>query len=264
MKCSPIYSEINNKNINECEHCGKIYSRIDSLTRHHNVCKIKLQKEHNEKMENLLKKLIKQQEAHSKKLEKITKENNKDKLKNNGIINNGSVENIFNNCKNINFINVLPFPNDDKSFLTEKDKKNLLNKRQVVIQEYLKKIKFDPNNPQNHNVYISNIKSKYGIINNGKEWIAMQVSDILDILITHTKDEIESLLEEFEDVLPEKIINKIKGILESVEYDPTDSNEYIDKIKLKLKEKIMDEVKLILYNNKHIIKDTENKTKNKK
>jgi hypothetical protein len=236
-KCEKIFNKksnyithINKKNPcnedgTECKYCQRIYSRKDYLKKHMELCKKK----------NIINEINIQT--------------------NNGIVNNAkSVVN--------NFIVINPFLCEDMSKLTEKQKTNILKKCYMSIPELIKQIHFNPDIPENHNVYISNIKSKYGHINDGKKWILTKVDQLIDDLINKKKDDIEELLEEYEEKIPEKVVDKIRDVIASIEYDPlSDEEKKNNKDKINFKKQIMDEVKLLLYNNKEIAMETRKKNK---
>jgi uncharacterized C2H2 Zn-finger protein len=217
----------------ECEFCHKKYTRQFTLKRHQLSC--------------------------PKKVENISIGDNS----NHNTVLNQSNHNIINPSITIN---IVPFLGENMDKLTIKDKKGILKKCYMAIPELIRQVNFNPNIPENHNVFISSIKSKYGNVNDGKKWIIMKVDQLLDDLINKKKDDIEDLLEEFEDEIPEKVINKIREVITSIDYDPMDE-DVKDKKLMKFKKLIKDEVKMLLYNNKDIVQATQsniikaNKTK---
>jgi hypothetical protein len=220
-----------------CEYCDKKFSRKDNLKTHMNKCKLK-------------------------NINKISTNINNNKLNNSSInntnnkidVNNGTNNGTINNTIVNNPIIIFPFLGEDMSKLTEKQKINILKKCYMSIPELIKQINFNPNIPENHNVYISNIKSKFGHINDGKKWILTKVDQLIDDLINKKKDDIEELLDEYEEQLPDKVVDKIRDVIASIDYDPLSDEEpsKSSKEKNKFKKQIMDEVKLLLYNNKEI------------
>jgi hypothetical protein len=185
----------------------------------------------------------------------------------NSVTVNGNQNIVGNNNTNVNNCNIIiinPFLCDDMSKLSNNDKMKILKKCYMSIPELLKQINLNPKNPENHNVYISDMKSKYGHINNGKKWIIAKVDQLVDDIINKKRDDIEDLLEQFVDELPEKVIDKVRDVIVTLEYDPL-SDDVPDKQKIKFRRMINDEIKLLLYNNKEIPMKTrkENEQKNK-
>jgi hypothetical protein len=239
-----------------CEYCDRKYNRKDNLTTHLKKCKIKLQKEETTNELEFLKEKIKllEEKINNTKSTNIANTNLKD---NNGhIYNNSKIK----NNNNINIIQILPFLTDDMSHLTEKDKKKILQKCYESIPELIRQVNFNPNAPQNHNVYISNLKSGHGHVRTDKKWVMMKLDNLLDDFINKKKDDIEEILDEYENELPDKVVDRLRDVIASIDYEPAiesdDNNSAINKKKLKYKKRILDEVKLILFNNKDIILNT--------
>jgi hypothetical protein len=230
-----------NENSLECNYCDKEFTRKDNLKVHMNKCKLK----HEANIEN----------------QKINVDNSNN---NHNVINKSTLNKCTIPVTNIN-ITINPFLCDDMSKLTGKQKLGILKKCYMSIPELIRQINLNQNMPENHNVYISNIKSKYGHINDGQKWILTKVDQLLDDLVSKKKDDIEELLGEYEEELPEKVVDKIRDVIASLEYDPlSDEEETKDtKKKKKFKKQIVDEVKLLLYNNKEIPMDTRYKMEKK-
>jgi hypothetical protein len=249
-KCNKVFHQkskyvlhINRKNPcdqtgTKCNICEKEFCRKDYFKKHVEKCKLKNPEKYN--------KII----------------NNENNIANvNGPVVNGDNNNVT-STNNIINITINPFLQDDMSKLSDKQKINILKKCYMVIPEIIKQVNFNPNIPENHNMYISNITSKFGKINNGNKWIIEKVDKLIDDVISKKKDDIEELLEQFEEEIPEKVIDKIRDVMETLDYDPL-SDEIKDKQKIKFRKKIIDEVKMLLYNNKDIPIKTSKKIENK-
>ena len=61
--------------------------------------------------------------------------------------------------------------------------KPLVNRSNMCIPNLIKKIHFDPKRPENHNIYISNIKNKYVMIYDRDKWILHNQDETIDDLI---------------------------------------------------------------------------------
>ena len=129
----------------------------------------------------------------------------------------------------------------------------------MCIPNLIKRIHFDPKKPENHNIYkhsfsycglmppcacISNIKNKYIMIYDGNQWILNDqgeaINDIIDTNEFVLEQKLEEWIENGKDY-PE-IMKKFNRYLEKKEKD-----EVINKIK--------DEIKLLLYNNRKVVND---------
>jgi hypothetical protein len=229
-----------NKPLYKCKYCGKKdFSYKQSLSRHEiHRCKknINNNQEYNNLKElvNLLndqlleqkKELKSQKEEHQKQINEL--------IKKTGI--NIGTQNIQNNIK------ILAYKNTDISHLTEKDYLYCLNRSNMCIPNLIKRIHFDPKKPENHNIYISNIKNKYIMIYDGNQWILNDqgeaINDIIDTNEFVLEQKLEEWIENGKDY-PE-IMKKFNRYLEKKEKD-----DVINKIK--------DEIKLLLYNNRKVV-----------
>ena len=112
----------------------------------------------------------------------------------------------------------------------------------MCIPNLIKRIHFDPKKPENHNIYISNIKNKYIMIYDGNQWILNDqgeaINDIIDTNEFVLEQKLEEWIENGKDY-PE-IMKKFNRYLEKKEKD-----DVINKIK--------DEIKLLLYNNRKVV-----------
>ena len=229
----------NTKNI-KCKYCDKIFSRIDSLTRHYKTCKDKIKTdEANFHMEELVKILNEQKERIDKfDLELEKKDKQIDKLIEKAGINNSTItQNIQNNIK------LLAYDKTDISDLTDKDFMKCFNHNNMCVPHLIKRIHFNPKKPENHNVFISNLKSGHIMIYNGKQWNTFNRDEIVDDIFDNKNDILEQKIEEWVSIGKDYpiIYHKFKRYLEKINND----------IVLK---KVKDEMKFVLYNNRNIVK----------
>ena len=114
----------------------------------------------------------------------------------------------------------------------------------MCIPHLIKKIHFDPKKPENHNIYISNIKNNYVMIYDGDKWVIKDRDESIDELINTNEFILEQQLDEWIEhggKFPE-IMKKFKRYLDKRENDVV-----VDKIK--------NEIKMILFNNRCLVKD---------
>ena len=228
-KINDIDKEINNKtemSINtkrECLFCNKILINKGNLIRHINEsCKIKkkLIKE-KEKIIEDKNKLIEEQKNNSKyenlkymKEEiKLLKEQNKLLKKNK---NNITINNINNNTQN-NLVMINPFGKEDQSHLNVEDYKKFLNGFFSGFFKYIEKVHFDENAPQNHNICISNLRSKYLTIHDGDKWVTKMKDDVLDRFINKKHNQLSDKCEYLEETkqIDKKIIENFEEFCEN-------------------------------------------------
>lgn len=231
-----------------CNYCRYNFTRADSLNKHINkTCKIK-QKYDNDK-EDLFKMLLKQQnkidalekQLNNKSINNIN--NNSNTNTNNGIINNNINNGVINN-NNYN-IKLVAFGKEDLSFISEKDYKAILDKGFESVQTLVKYIHFNKGKPENHNIYISNLRDSYIMVFTGKQWEVKERSYVLNELYASNRDKLSDKFDELEENLPEKTSRKFNRFL----------NDEKDK---KVSNNIKNQLKLMLYNKRHMVNKDSN------
>ena len=230
----------NNTNISICKYCDKEFSRTDSLTRHYKTCKDKKRTdEANFHMTELVKLLNDKDEKISKYDLELEKKNKQidELIKKAGINNSTITQNIQNNIK------LLAYDKTDISDLTEKDFIRCFNHNNMCVPHLVKRIHFNPKKPENHNVFISNLKSGHIMIYDGKQWNTFNRDEIVDDIFDDKHDILEQKIEEWVNIGKDYpiIYHKFKRYLEKINND----------IVLK---KVKDEMKFVLYNNRNIVK----------
>ncbi len=222
-----------------CEFCKKELSSYKNLWRHLKTCKEKKKDdEEKENMLNLIEMLNKQLEEQRQefKLELNKRNRQIDELIQKAGINIGT-QNIQQNIQQN--IKILAYKNTDISHLTDKDYIQCLNRSNMCIPSLIKKIHFNPKKPENHNIYISNIKNKYIMVYDGDKWNLSNQNETIEDLIDTNEIVIEQKLEEWLENGREypQIMKKFNRYLEKKEKD-------------EVKNAIKEEIKLVLYNNR--------------
>lgn len=218
IKCSSG-KYIPKKMKHQCEYCEKSYSRKDSLNRHLRVC------------QNII-------TNHTV----ILKGNNNINCSNH-ITHNGDVNNNFT-------INIFPFGEDGVESLTIEDKLDILLSNQGLIIEIICKVNFDPDKPSHHNMYISDIKSPYGVVYNGEKWSTVRYPNIVHTLVEAKKVDLEKILEEMKEYLNDDIVNGVRTALSK--FNLCDHKFF---------KQIMIHIKPILYDNRELVMNTRYKQK---
>ena len=158
---------------------------------------------------------------------------------NNNITNNTQINN------NVS-VNILPYENTDVSHLTDRDYQRAFNRASMCVPQILEKIHFDPEKPENHNVYISSMNNKYIKLHNGERWNLRDRDETLEDLFADAEYMLENKLEiwqEEEDPKSERATKKFEIYLKVKETET-------------LYNKIKQELKMLLFNNRSLI--TEN------
>jgi hypothetical protein len=228
------------KRIHFCKFCEKNYSTSSNLSKHLKKCKDKKKTdEANFHMQELVNVLNEQKEKLNKydlELEEKNKQIN-ELIKKAGINNSTITQNIQNNIK------LLAYDKTDISDLTENDFIRCLNHNNMCVPHLVKRIHFNPKKPENHNVFISNLKSGHIMIYDGKQWNTFNRDEIIDDIFDEKHDILEQKYEEWINIGKDYpiIYHKFRRYLEKI------NNDVVMK-------KIKNEMKLILYNNRNIVK----------
>ena len=83
----------------------------------------------------------------------------------------------FNN-NTINNITLLNYKDTDVSHLTDEDYKKCIKKVCFCVMGLIEKVHFNPDKPENMNVYISNMKDKYMMIYQNNKWEPTKINYI--------------------------------------------------------------------------------------
>lgn len=177
--CNPILSDKIPKKYQEkilkgekedkviCEFCNKTYSRKDSLERHLKKCS----KKPDESMKKLVKELNEKLSNQDKQLDSL-----KELVKNSG---NTTIYNTTNNTVNV----ILSYKDTDVSHLTDKNYYKALSRCIYAVPELISQTHFNENKPENHNIYLSNMRGKWVSVYNGKKWLVKDKAKAIDDLI---------------------------------------------------------------------------------
>ena len=229
----------------DCKYCNKKLSSYKNLWRHLKTCKEKLKDEEDKKnLLDLINVLNMKLDEKDKQIEKKDKQfeeilNKKDKqidelIKKAGI--NIGTQNIQQN------INILAYNNTDISHLTDKDYLKCLKHSNFCIPHLIEKIHFNPKKPENHNIYISNLKNNYAMIYDGNKWTLKDREDEINKLIDDKEMIIEQKLEEWIEN-GEKYPDAMKKFSRYLEKKEND----------KVLNKVKSEIKLMLFNNRTVV-----------
>ena len=239
------------KNLHICKYCGKKFKHLSSKCTHEKKrCKLNIKNEEYNNLKKLVKLLNEQLEEQKNKLRyEINKKDNEIKEKNKQIeelikktgikiITNNNINNIQNNIK------ILAYNKSDLSHLKDNDYIKFIKHSNFCIPYMIKKIHFDRKKPENHNIYISNMKNNFVMVYDGGKWNIRDRNELItDMIEDNTnilEDKIEDWIERGEEY-PE-IMKKFNRYLEKKENDIV-----LNKIK--------QEIKFILFNNRGMIKN---------
>lgn len=148
--------------------------------------------------------------------------------------------NIYNDNKTVNNnITVIAYNKpQDLSHLTNSDYLKIMNKGFKSVPKLIEAIHFNPEKPENQNVFIPNLKNNYVMVWNGEKWVLTPRKDVIDDMYEDKSNMLFEKMEELQDdSIKPHVIKKFKRFMNNKEADT-------------IKNKIKDEIKLILYNNK--------------
>jgi exonuclease VII large subunit len=161
---------------------------------------------------------MRQLETHFKQIDKLAT-----KLEINGSFNTTNIQ---------NNIQLLSFKDTDCSHLTDKDYAFCIRNVNFCVKSLIEKIHFNPEKPENMNIYISNMKDKYITVYDGSNWNLANKNEEL----TRLYEEKEQMLEEWLEINPNPMLKeKFIKYLNNKESD--DCLQHI-----------MEEIKLMMYN----------------
>ena len=216
----------------KCRYCDDKFTTDNSMYRHmKHSCQVK--KEEDKKKNMIFERLIKLEEENKelkKEMKKIKQVNNI--TNNNNKINNGTINNIV-------------LIGHGKEDLTKIDNSDILKclKKGFYSTIYLTEaVHFNPKYPEYHNVYISNIKDKYAMMYDGKEWSLTRKTELIDRLYEDKRNYIEDNMEYFLETLSKSQIRALERWL--------NTDDEHDKIK-----EVKDKIKLLLYNKREVVID---------
>ena len=191
-----------------CKYCKKSFNRKDNMNRHMSTC-------------------LKKTEI------KISKSKNV-------IVNNGD-NNVALNNSNV-YINLVIFAKDGVKNISQKDLGDILRSNKNLFESMISNVNFNPEKPEHHNVYCSDLKSAYGVVYENKKWVTKKIDEILDLLLDAKIEDLNEILNEMGVFLNKKTRQRIKETIENADYSKPNCRK-----KLKMY------IKPLLYNNKEMI-----------
>jgi hypothetical protein len=254
---APDNVEISQTNT-KCKFCGKTFTTPTNMYRHVNhTCKIK--KKEDKKRDEIYERLVELEKTNevlmkkSEVIDDIKKENEKLKKKVVTLEKNAKVtKNVINNTKVVNnnninngivaHINLIGYGKED---LSKIDKKDIIRAIQQGFDSTIKlteTLHFNPNYPEYHNIYITNMKDKYAMMFDGKEWNLTMKDELINKIYDDKKNYIEENIDNFIESLSTSRKKALDRWL-----DTCDNDDRILKIK--------NEIRLLLYNKRGMIID---------
>ena len=214
----------------KCKYCDQCYKHKSSLSKH---IKYSCTKNKTEDLTELVRLLNLQLEHKDKQIETQSKQI--DKLMSKLEINTYNT-NTVNNIVNVNLLN---YKNTDTSHLTDTDYKKCIKNPLYCVLNLIEKVHFNPEKPENMNIYIPSLKDKYIMMYEDNKWMCANREE-LNTIYRHKEELIEYWFHENKDNEIEKFFNRYSTLKdEEMGY-------------------ILDKLKLMMFNNKDIVKNIKN------
>jgi hypothetical protein len=215
------YEQSMNSKKFKCYLCMVNFTNKSNLSRHCvNYCTKKKQLENDKK--NLI----------------LSKKNLQEK-----IYQNINIENNTNIVVNIiNPFKINSFGQEDVGHIKREDYIKYMSTYFRGFLAFIENIHFNKNVPENHNVYISNINSKYAIVYENSQWKLKDRDEVIDKIKSDKFNFLDKKVEEMDK--EKELDNKVKNRFEDfrnklIELEEADANTQKD-------------IRLMLYNNRHL------------
>jgi hypothetical protein len=219
-----------------CKYCEQSYKHKSSLSKH---IKYSCTKNKDEDLKELVRLLNNQLQTQNSQLQAQSSQIQTQAKQIEKLMGKLEINGSFNTTNIQNNIQLLPYKNSDTSHLTNKDYEACIKKVNFCVMKLIEKIHFNPDKPENMNIYISNMKNKYLMVYDGKNWnIANKVEEI-DKLYEEKELMLEEWLEQHEHTeMKEKFIKYLNN---------KEKDETLNMIK--------DELKIMMYNKKQLLEN---------
>ena len=229
----------------ECEWCSKSFSNNSNLSRHINKCKVKCKQDElaskiqeeaqltNDRVEELEAKYKILEDKVNAPATPLSTETNTASISGSSNTNapthhshNPITTNSHNTTNNITINN---YGQEDLSHITLKRITFVFSKSFSSVVECVKLIHFSPLAPQNKNICIKDLNSRYAYVFCDGNWDAIGRKKLIDEIYDNICEYIEEKLDDLIDELDKSVVINIKRFL-----DKKDDDEYADNIKINL------------------------------
>ena len=242
-QCKPNVNLTVNPNLHICAHCGKEFKSRQGKYKH---IKYYCKKNEDEDLKELVRLMNNQLIEKDKTMQNYVKEQEKNNKMIQKLTNKLQITN-YNNQNNIivnNNIRLLNYNDTDISHLTSIDYKEAINQVNNATLDLIKRIHFNPNKPENMNIYIPNIKDKYIVLFKENTWQIQTRNKEIDDLM----EDKYLLLQEWYNTNMNKVSQDEYNILKK-NFERFDENINDTKIRNIVKNEII----MFLYNKRNMV-----------
>jgi hypothetical protein len=170
---------------------------------------------------------------------------------NNTIVDNRSINNINNqihqNIKKQNNLNVdgdvkvVKFGNENLSYISDDLYKQILGRGFKAVEEFIEHSHFNRRHPENHNIYIANLRDDLIIYYDGDKWLVAARDDLMEDIIYAKSDFLFNKFRQLKDYM--KVCDVVKF------------TRFMDERgEIQTMERLKGEIKLQMYNNRDLPK----------
>lgn len=223
-----------------CKYCMKCFKYKQGLYRH---MKYYCKKNDDEDLKELVRLMNEQLAQKSKELEEEKNKYFKEKERNSKMIKKLADKLQINLVVN-NHIRLLNYKDTDLSHLTTTDYIKAINCVNYAIPSMVKMIHFNPNKPENMNIYIPNIKDKYVVLFKENTWQIQPRNKGVENLMDDKYNILREWYDENMREVSEEQYERLKNNFER--FDANIENENVRK-------NIMNEITMFLYNQRNLI-----------
>ncbi len=242
--------ENNCKNDYNCNICNKKYRRIDTLKRHNESKKHKLNTILFKKTKNIITNNNDTMNAGND-INKINVKKSNIMINSNNINSNNNINN-----NNNNYYFITPFGQEGIANLTSLEKMSTLLSKENPIVEIILITNLNPNKPEYHNIGYTDLKSGYGIMFNGKTWEKKEINAMMNELLMIKKDDLFKIRLEISPYLSDEHKKIIEEKLQNVENNVEPKIEHY----IQSKKKLIKNLKTHFTNNHTMIKEAVKKS----
>ncbi len=238
-----IFDPNTNSHENRCKYCDKTFKFKQGMYRH---IKYYCKKNEDEDLKELVRLMNNQLIEKDKTMQNYVKEQEKNNKMIQKLTNKLQITN-YNNQNNIivnNNIRLLNYNDTDISHLTSIDYKEAINQVNNATLDLIKRIHFNPNKPENMNIYIPNIKDKYIVLFKENTWQIQTRNKEIDDLM----EDKYLLLQEWYNTNMNKVSQDEYNILKK-NFERFDENINDTKIRNIVKNEII----MFLYNKRNMV-----------
>lgn len=207
---------VNKKTPNHiCLYCYKNLSRLDSLKRHHKICKMKEKKEKDIIEENI-------------ELKKTLME-----YKNQPNITNNTIN-------NINNIVINNYGNENLSYVKESELTKYVKNLPPGLLKFIEKVHFNPKHPENNNLRITNRKDNFIQIRKKNKWLLEDKNEIINNLLI---DKYQYLEQHLSQINSNELTHQDHRLIERFRQNYDVNVQYV--------KNLLKRVELLILNNSH-------------